>query len=181
MEKVKITSAMTGESLEGTLVTPVQSNGKAVLFIHGWRSNEFGYIHRAKALADIGYICFAFSLRGHGGSDGDIRKLTRQDFINDVTDAYDFLAKQNSVNPDEIGIVSASFGGYLSALLTKRRQVRWLALRAPANYPDNGFEDIPQNKYPYESTSTEGWRKQKLDHNATEALRAIYQYIHLRN
>lgn len=180
MEKIKVTSGITGDSLDGTLVLPenIEPNGKAILFLHGWRSSEEGYISRARALAELGYTCLAFSLRGHGKSDGDIHKLTRQDFLNDAIAAYDFLKNYHGVAENQIGVVGASFGGYLATLLTKKRPVRWLVLRAPANYPDRGFEDIPQTAYPREDASTFEWRERQLDLNGTVALRAIHQYPH---
>lgn len=179
MQKVKIILATTNEKLDSTLVIPLrQSTDKAILFIHGWKSNESNYIKRAKALSELGYTCLTFSLRGHGESEGDIHKLTRQDFINDITEAYDFLAKQEDINIHKIGVVGASFGAYLATLLTKRRPVKWLVLRVPANYPDHGFEDIPQDSYPRLSLSTKEWRHQPLTYDKTIALRAIHQYPH---
>jgi len=179
MEKIKITD-LTGKTLSGTIMYPegIEPNGKAVLFIHGWRSNQVGYIKRAKALAELGYICFVFDFRGHGESSGDIRKLTRQEFLADAMEAYDYLKNQEGVNPDKIGVFGSSFGGYIATLLTKKRPVRWLALRVPANYPDKGINDIPQNEYPREGTGTKEWRQQELRYGDTVALRALHEYPH---
>lgn len=178
MQKVEITSTKIGERIHGTLFNPVKTNGKAVLFIHGWGSNESGYVGRAKAMAEAGFVCLTFSLPGHGDSGGDVRKLTRLDYISDVVDAYDFLTKQHGVNQDRIGVVGASFGGYLAAVLTKRREVRWLVLRAPANYPDEGFDNIPLYEYLRKSEDAKEWRQHKFDFRDTEALRAVHEFPH---
>jgi pimeloyl-ACP methyl ester carboxylesterase len=50
------------------------------------------------------------------------------------------LAKLPSVDSSAIGVVGSSYGGYLAAILTSMRPVRWLALRAPALYEDHGWE-----------------------------------------
>jgi pimeloyl-ACP methyl ester carboxylesterase len=42
-----------------------------------------------------------------------------------------------------VGVVGASYGGYLAALLTARRPVARLALRAPALYEDASV-DVPR-------------------------------------
>jgi pimeloyl-ACP methyl ester carboxylesterase len=44
------------------------------------------------------------------------------------------------VDPSSIAVVGSSYGGYLSAILTTKRPVRWLALRVPALYMDTGWE-----------------------------------------
>lgn len=176
VQKIIISSTKTGDHIVGTLFNPVKPNGKAILFIHGWGSDESGYVSRAKVLAEIGYVCFTFSLPGHGDSVGDIRKLTRSDYICGVIDAYDFLAKQNGVGPEKIGVIGSSFGGYLAAILTKRRAVRWLVLRAPANYPDEGFDDIPLYEYIRNSEFAKEWRQNRFNFKDTEALRAVHEF-----
>lgn len=180
MQKVKIISAQTEATLDGTLILPenIKPNGKAILFLHGWRSSEDGCIDRAKALAELGYICLTFNLRGHGNSTGDIHKLTRQDFLNDAILAYDYLKNQKRVDPDKIAVVGASFGGYLATLLTKKRPVRWLALRAPANYPNEGFENMVQNQYIYETQTAKAWSQKQLDYRETISLQALHEYSH---
>ena len=42
--------------------------------------------------------------------------------------------------PAAIAVVGSSYGGYLAAILTTLRPVKWLALRAPALYLDAGWE-----------------------------------------
>ena len=41
--------------------------------------------------------------------------------------------------------VGSSYGGYLAAILTTLRPVRWLALRVPALYQDEGW-DVPKKQ-----------------------------------
>jgi dipeptidyl aminopeptidase/acylaminoacyl peptidase len=62
--------------------------------------------------------------------------VTRQDGLDDVLAAYDYLASQPLIDKTAIGVIGTSYGGYLAMLLTAYRPVRWLAMRVPALYPD---------------------------------------------
>lgn len=53
---------------------------------------------------------------------------------------YDFLVSQEKVNKQQIGVVGASYGGYLASILTSKRPVKWLVSRAPALYKDESFD-----------------------------------------
>src|SRR5262249_48619766 len=78
-----------------------------------------------------------FDLHGHGASEGEATSPVKtEEFLDDVIAAYDFLIGQNGVDRTRLGMVGASFGGYLSAILTLKRPVRWLALPAPADCPN---------------------------------------------
>lgn len=133
--------------VRGTLISPkrLAKKNPGVLFIHGWMSNQTGYIPRAEVVSKHGAICLTFDMRGHGKSEGKLRELSRHDHLNDVLTAYDFLVSQQKVDKEKIGIVGASYGGYLASILTSKRPVKWLALRAPALYADESF-DTPSGK-----------------------------------
>ena len=45
-----------------------------------------------------------------------------------------------SVDTTRMAVVGSSYGGYLAAILTSQRPVKWLALRAPALYKDSDWE-----------------------------------------
>lgn len=132
------------QTIKGTIISPKRLSKKnpGILFIHGWTSSQTGYIPRAEAVSRRGAICLTFDIRGHGESDGVFRQLSRQDHFNDVLAAYDFLVSQEKVNKQQIGVVGASYGGYLASILTSKRPVKWLVLRAPALYKDESF-DMP--------------------------------------
>lgn len=168
-----------GHRLEATLIYPEGRNitGEGILFVHGWKGSQTGYIPRAETLAREGFIGLTFSMSGHGRSDGDIESLTRRDFLEDVVAAHDALSSQPEV--DRISVVGVSFGGYLSTLLTSRRPVERLVLRAPANYPNNGFNDVPQVNFTREQEAEavlNSWRRQSMDHDQTVSLDALYGF-----
>ena len=68
-------------------------------------------------------------------------RVSREDNLHDVLAAYDLLRGQPAVDDQAIAVVGSSYGGYLAAILTSRRRVRWLGLRAPALYWDEDSGD----------------------------------------
>jgi pimeloyl-ACP methyl ester carboxylesterase len=144
-EKVDI--AVDGEHIEGTLVVPqaLKERAPGVLFVHGWNGNQEQYLSRARAVAALGCVCLAFDLRGHERTQSQHETVTREDSLNDVLQAYRVLASCRHVDASRMALVGSSYGGYLAAIVTSMRPVRWLALRAPAIYDDDGW-GIPKRK-----------------------------------
>src|SRR5258708_29797206 len=107
----KISFPSNGQTVTGTLHFPekLKENSQAVLFIHGWTSDESGYYPRAKALTNLGAICLTINLRGHGTSSGKLEDYSRKDHLDDVLAAHDFLADQEFVNRNDVSIVGASY------------------------------------------------------------------------
>jgi hypothetical protein len=58
----------------------------------------------------------------------------------EVLAAYDLLAARPTVDPERIGVCGASYGAYLTALLTAERPAARLLLRAPALLADDDFD-----------------------------------------
>jgi uncharacterized protein len=125
-------------SLSGTLLTPTGMPG--ILFIHGWGGNQHHNLVRAREAVGLGCICLTFDLRGHEGHVSMQRSVTRAQNLDDVKAAYDALVQLPYVDPESIAVVGLSYGGYLSALLTRERPIEWLALRSPALYADEDWE-----------------------------------------
>lgn len=123
------------QKITGTLYFPetMKEKNPAILFLHGWTSDETGYQPRAEALTKLGSMCLAINLRGHGTSSGKLEDFSRADHIDDVLHAYDFLAQQE-VDANHISVVGASYGAYLASVLAGKRAVDNLVLRAPALY-----------------------------------------------
>jgi uncharacterized protein len=126
-------------SLEGTLVRP-GAQVPGVLFVHGWGGSQANYLERAREVAALGCICLTFDLRGHAHTRERFDTVTREDNLQDVVAAYDRLAAQQGVDCNAMAVVGSSYGGYLAAILTSVRPVRWLALRVPALYKDEDWE-----------------------------------------
>ena len=132
------------EHILGTLLSP-GTLIPGVLFVHGWGGDQHQYLDRARELAALGSVCLTFDLRGHAQTQALYEKVSREESLRDVLAAYDFLASQSSVDSDSIAVVGASYGGYLAALLTAMRPVKWLALCAPALYKDSEWA-VPKSR-----------------------------------
>lgn len=174
MKQVEFTNE--GEIIKGALFYPsrIVAENRAILFIHGWTSEQKWLAQYAEALSGLGAICMTFDLRGHGISEGDIKNYSRKDFLNDVLAAYDFLVKAKGVDRNTIRVIGSSFGSYLACLLTLERSVRDLVLRVPANYPDEGFDEPHVNhaRQPH----VIAWRDKPVEPNENKALKALHNY-----
>ena len=100
--------------------------------------------------------------------------MSREDNLHDVIAAFDALAEHDSVDANAIAVVGSSYGGYLAAILTSIRRVKWLALRAPALYKDSEWE-LPKWQLK-KLHSLDEYRKQPVPPNESRALTACTQF-----
>jgi dienelactone hydrolase len=128
-----------GVRLTGTLLRPAAFI-PGVLFVHGWGGSQAQDLARARAAAGLGCACLTFDLRGDARDIGRSGTVTREENLRDLVAAYDHLAGMRGVDPAGIAVVGTSYGGYLATLLTELREVRWLALQAPAIYKDENWD-----------------------------------------
>src|SRR5918994_659141 len=165
--------AVDDQQIEGRLVAGI-SAGPAVLFVHGWGGNQKQYLNRARAVAELGFICLTFDLRGHARSDEQRETVSREDNLRDLLAAYAALAGLPSVDSKAIGVVGSSYGAYLAAIMTAQRAVRWIALRAPALYNDAGWE-LPKRKL-HEDPDFTAYRRRAVPAEENLALRACASF-----
>jgi len=162
-----------GEHILGTLITP-GSLVPGVLFVHGWGGDQRQYLARAHEVAGLGCVCLTFDLRGHAQTQAQHESVSREESLRDVLAAYDFLAAQHNVDSDSIAVIGSSYGGYLAALLTTLRPVKWLALRVPALYKDSEW-DLPKLKLRTEQDLAK-YRLQPVGPEDSNALRACHAF-----
>jgi dienelactone hydrolase len=131
---------------------------------------------RRPALISIGRASCQPSARlphvrsARSADEGPHDTVSRQEGLRDILVAYDFLAAQHNVDADSIAVVGSSYGGYLAALLTALRPVKWLALRAPALYKDSEWT-LPKHRLMGEQ-KLELYRRQAVRPDESRALRA---------
>lgn len=176
MESVEI--EVYGLKLKGKLCYPQSKNPKnpAILIIQGWTGLIENSLQYAEALAKLGYICLLVDSRGHGESEGDINTVTNEEFTKDDTSVYDFLANLEGVDPKNISVVGSSFGGYRAAILTSKRPVKNLLLRAPADYDNAVFKTARRKAGGSEVPEVMVWRKKARAADETYALSAVHNF-----
>ena len=162
-----------GEHILGTLISP-GALVPGVLFVHGWGGDQRQYLARARAIAGLGCVCLTFDLRGHAHTQTLKESVSREESLRDILAAYDFLAAQHNVDSDSIAVVGSSYGGYLAALLTAMRPVKWLALRVPALYKDSEWR-VPKLKLRTEQDLAQ-YRLQSVRPDESRALRACHAF-----
>jgi hypothetical protein len=129
--------------IAGSLIQPDRTSGSAVLFVHGLGSSSATNVERAtEVAARHGATCLAIDLGGHGRSSGRLTKVTPRQNLADVVAGFDQLAQAPGVDQSRIGVCAASYGAYLSVLLTAFRPVNRMLLRAPALYTDDSFDQV---------------------------------------
>lgn len=139
LDTVSVCVPVDGQVIQGTVLAPA-SRLPGVLFVHGWGGHQKHDLARAREAAALGCVCLTFDLRGHEATAAQSDRVNRPQNLADLVAAYDWLAARPDVDGDAIAVVGLSYGGYLATLLTSLRLVRWLALRSPALYKDNGWE-----------------------------------------
>jgi pimeloyl-ACP methyl ester carboxylesterase len=162
-----------GEHILGTLISP-GALVPGVLFVHGWGGDQRQYLARARSIAALGCVCLTFDLRGHAQTQTQQETISREDSLRDILAAFDFLAAQHNVDSDSIAVVGSSYGGYLAALLTALRPVRWLALRVPALYKDSEWS-LPKLRLRTEQDLAK-YRLQPVGPEDSNALRACHAF-----
>jgi dienelactone hydrolase len=172
IDEGKVFLQVGGQKIAGTLLSP-EAPVPGFLFIHGWGGDQAEDLAQAEELARLGCVCFTFDLRGHADSGASKDEVTRQDSLDDVLAAYDYLASQPMIDEAAIGVVGTSYGGYLAMLLTALRRVRWLAMRVPALYPDEHW-DTP--KAMLDKDVVRAYRKQPHQAGGDRALAACAAY-----
>lgn len=161
------------DRIGGTVLAP-PSQLPGVLFVHGWGGSQEHDLVRAREAAGIGCVCLTFDLRGHERTARHWEEVNRPQNLADLLAAYDWLAARPNVDPGAIAVVGISYGGYLAALMTALRPVRWLALRSPAIYKDEGWE-LPKLQLHIDTDLT-AYRQRRIDWRDNRVLRACADY-----
>lgn len=161
------------QRLAGTLVAPA-TGIPGVLLVHGWGGSQEQYLARAREIAALGCVSLTFDLRGHARSEGEREAVSREDNLRDVLAAYDALVRRPGVDRDAIAVVGSSYGGYLAAILTSLRPVRWLGLRVPALYEDHDWA-VPKVRLDKEALASYRRRPVRPEENRALAACAAFE------
>lgn len=170
----RIAIPVDGDRICATVLTAA-AKLPGVLFVHGWGGSQAQDLERAREAAGLGCVCLTFDLRGHEANAAQWETVNRDENLRDVLAAYDRLLAEPNVDPAAIAVVGISYGGYLAAILTTLRPVRWLALRSPALYADEGWT-MPKRQL-HEATDLHAYRRRAIDAAGNRALGACADFL----
>ncbi len=118
-----------GLKLAGTLTLPENANNcPAVVLISGSGAqdrDETIFEHKpflviADYLTRKGIAVLRVDDRGVGGSGGNIREATSEDFAGDVEAGVNFLKTVKEINPKQIGLIGHSEGGLIAPIVASQ-------------------------------------------------------------
>ena len=112
--ETKICFDSAGITLRGTLHLPEGGGARpALIQCHGFGGSSSGAGHPelARTLQRAGYVVLRFDFRGCGESDGQRGSVICMEEVEDLRNAIGFLARQEGVDRERIGVIGASLGG----------------------------------------------------------------------
>ncbi len=139
-EKVTLKSN-DGLRLSGWYI-PAKHAELTVLFCHGNGGNIMHRLDSINILYNLGVNCFIFDYRGYGDSEG---KPSEEGTYLDAKTAYEWLAKEKKIPPDNIIVFGRSLGGSIAARLASEVKVRALIIESTFT----SYIDIGRKFYPY--------------------------------
>ena len=127
-ETVRI-EASDGAMVPAHLFIPEESNGAAVLFVHGagylqnvhngWSSYYREYMFH-NLLTDLGYTVMQLDFRVSAGYGRDWRTAIYRHMggrdLQDYVDASRYLSKTYGIDPERIGVYGGSYGGFITLM-----------------------------------------------------------------
>ncbi len=103
----------------------------AVMCIHGWSGNKESMLRHCVRVADAGFLAVAVDARMHGERiDVAFYSKTSENFARtfysvvtetaaDLTQVVDFLKERPDVDPNRLGLMGVSMGGFVSLIATQ--------------------------------------------------------------
>jgi len=149
----------------------------ALLFFTGWSPSIIAFnpvqFHARRLAKQLNISCMVVFFRGMG-SPGNIKALTRQDFLDDAVGSYDNLIQYQNVDPNNVYVIGESFGSYIASVLTSIRKIKGIILRVPTDFPNDGFTDTPQIQIA--GMKSIEWKSRSHSSDESFALKAISNY-----
>jgi len=121
---------------------PAENAEMTVLFCHGNGGNMMHRLDSINILYNLGLNCFIFDYRGYGNNEG---KPSEEGTYLDARAAYEWLAKEKGISPDDIIVFGRSLGGSIAAQLAGKVKVGALIIESAFS----SYADIGRKFYPY--------------------------------
>ena len=154
----RVTFVSDGLKLTGVLHVPDRRGPRerrpAFLVLHGFGSNKDsgGSVATARMFVDLGYVALRFDMRGCGESEGVRGRVICLEQVEDTRSALGFLATRPEIDPDRIGVMSASFGAAV-AVYTAGVDQRIAACVSAGGWGDG------EKKFRKQHESPEAWKR----------------------
>lgn len=153
-----ILDSMGGAKIAGTFYPSPKANSPAILMLHQWMKDRTTFDDLAKRMQAKGIGVLAIDGRGFGESvktaDGTAiapEKTSEavEGMKSDVKAAFEYLARQDNVDKNQMGIIGASYGSSLAVMFAADEpKVKAIALLSPGlNYFGNLPTDPAVRKY----------------------------------
>ncbi|RYZ98681.1 MAG: alpha/beta fold hydrolase [Moraxellaceae bacterium] len=99
--------------IAGWYIAPTQQPGKVIVLIHGSGYDRRGTDFYARILIKQGYGILMYDLRNHGESSGSANTFNRLDKMqSDLGRVLVYLQSEKHIEPQRIGVVGISLGGF---------------------------------------------------------------------
>jgi uncharacterized protein len=124
-------------TLRGTLTLPAtRGPHPAIILVHGSGPERRPGGHWTHYFTRHGIAYFYFDKRGSGASTGDLNSAGIDDLAGDVLAAVQVLRGNKNLNPQQIGLIGHSNGGWVSALAAARStDVAFLIVKSGSGLP----------------------------------------------
>jgi pimeloyl-ACP methyl ester carboxylesterase len=131
-----------GVALAGWYVPPQQTPGAVIVVLHGSRSDRRDGAWHARQLIQAGYGVLMYDQRALGESSGRTVSYGWLD-ASDLLSAVDYLESRPEVDPERIGAVGLSLGGYIALDAAYQEPDRFAALWLDGLHAQR-MEDFPE-------------------------------------
>ena len=149
-------------TLRGALHLPTGAGGHpGVVICHGCTGqrmeSSFLFVELSRRLEAAGVASLRFDFHGSGESDGDFSEMTVTSERADAMAAIDFFKAHGEIDPDRVGLLGLSLGGYVTAcVLGVRADVRAAATwSATGKAPGQWLKRFPPDQLDH--LKREGW------------------------
>jgi uncharacterized protein len=124
-------------TLRGTLTLPATKGPHPVIIlVHGSGPQRRPGGHWTHYFTRHGIAYFNFDKRGSGASTGDLHSASLNDLAGDVLAAVQALRVNKQINPNQVGLIGHSNGGWVAPLAASRsRDVAFVIVKSGSGLP----------------------------------------------
>lgn len=138
-------------TVKGWFIPSSQSGRQSlIVIVHGWTSSRERVQRYVQPLYDAGYALMLFDVRGHGESDR-VPVISVKIFHEDIVAAIQYAKQRSDVDPDRVGILAHSYGGF-SSMIANQEEIGVKAIvtdSAPVYFSSMMKSLLEKKKIPY--------------------------------